>query len=889
MINVKNRVDEKSINCTVIVQEPILELLLTVTVPRIRHGSHFVYIAIGENISMEGKITGGTNVSCRFDFGEDVLNEGVNVFQATYAYRQTGSYTIGLTCENGVSRRIETFPTRIVIQKNESITGLQIKVNVTSKGEYSAFTLLWNTGTAFLCDWGFGDGSSVQTDFSQIDTPVLHNYTQEGYFNVSTNCSNRHGSVVAKGVAWVQIPIADLTCDSMLTYVNTSAEASFNVSVKSGSHVTVTTRFESNHTKSFSLGQRINGRKYFLLNHSFASNGSYEVAVMAFNLLGSLTIQCKPVVIVQHPLNDTTLRLEERTIKNSSNAVFILKTSTLEKYYPTDAFCLWSFGDKSPVEKRRIVFNSRGKYIILHRYSSSKNSSTRNFTFTTNVFCSNEVSRSEFHTAVTVLAPVRPVIKVGLQCEHSAKFTNFVSRKYFALGETATMLVTSQNFDKAYRWKLSGDVVLGITKEPCINVTLSQTGTLTASVEVDKVVENTSASVQFNVQEKISGVSFTSSGFTWLRNSTHFEITIPKFQHGSCFIVAFKDSITSWIDKMNCATSDNEMNFTYSFNHTFPFEGNYTVSLSVFNRVSEVKKNVSVVVVKPICKVTNVSIWDSDIKMKISGGVENILQPIKYNRSGTIRLEGQYINHCLLPDSGDVKVFWQIIRIEPENLEQGRHCETTGAKKNHSWHGSNITVHRNFLIYGNYSFILTVTLTGSDVLNLYGQVQEETKAIVEIVPTPLSGEIRGSSCREADTERAFSLHADFNDRDVATHFDDRDVALDGKKDLKFDWYCRTKNQFSGIHCRGQEIGYDGQFVHCLDQKLIHNISAIKSDLNYPEFTPSLERYIANKTYIFTVKVTKRCDGRTAWGEVSVFILPPGPPRMTIRYASGFLF
>ena len=152
---------------------------------------------------MVGTITGGTNASCSFDFGEDVLNEGVNVFQATYAYRQTGNYTIGLTCENRVSRRIETFSTRIVIQKDEPITGLQIKVNVTARGESSAFTLVKETGTAFLCDWGFGDSFSFLTDFSQIDTPVLHNYTEEGYFHVSTNCSNRHGAVVAKGIAWV--------------------------------------------------------------------------------------------------------------------------------------------------------------------------------------------------------------------------------------------------------------------------------------------------------------------------------------------------------------------------------------------------------------------------------------------------------------------------------------------------------------------------------------------------------------------------------------------------------------------------------------------------------------------------------------------------------------
>ena len=845
MINATNDVDEKGIKCAVIVQEPIAGLSVAIPPPRIKHGSQLIYISVGENIVMEGSITSGTDVSCSFDFGEEIVNKGSDVFKATYTYRETGNYTISLTCKNRVNKAYREFSKRIVIQKDEPITNLRIEIDVVRKGEYSLFTLVKNTGTAFVCEWTFGDGTSFQTDISDIEFPLLHEFSEEGSYNVSTSCTNRHGVVEAKVIAWVQVPITDLTCDSLQTYVNTSQESSFNISVHSGSHVTILTEFEINQTQSISLEHGFVDRQNLILKHSFTLNGSYEVMVTAFNRLGLVTTLCTPVVIVQNPLRNINLTFDRMVIKISENVAFSLKMSEFEGFLPTDASCSWSFGDSSTVHKRPLIFNLNGEDIIRHRYLSKG-------IFVANVSCSNEVSRISLHTAVTVLEPVNPVMKVCLHCENSLNFTEISSRQYFILGKKVTFLVTSQDFDRTYHWKMSDNVDLGITREPYINAILNKTGTFTASVAVDKVVEKLLAAVQFTVQETISGVVFTSSGFTWLRSSTHFEVFLPKFSYGSCFVIAFSDSFNSKNNITDCASrnaNNKKSNFALSFNRTFFHEGNYTVCLTVFNKVSEVKLCLSVQVTKPICKIENVSIWDSNIDE--SSTVRNHLHAIKYNKSEEIQLQGNYIKSCFLSDSEDVKLSWKI-----ERIISGEATELVWESK-----GSQITVYSRSLEYGKYYILFIVELTSSDIRNLYGRVVGETTVSVEIVRSPIVGKIAGEQNQEADIEKQLSLDASFYDPDLPPG--------NGQANMKFDWYCKTRVQSNG------------PFVHCFDQGKSYDSFPIAS-LTSSVFITSLERYTANTTYIFSVRVIKESDGRTAWDEVSVFILPPGPPKMIIR-------
>ena len=853
LIKASNDVDEKEIKCIVIVEDRIADLSLSVPPPRIKDGSKLIYIAVGETISMEGHIVNGTGVSCSFDFGEEKVKKDVDVFKTSYTYEQMGNYTVGLTCKNRVSSAHREHSTRIVIQKDEEITNLTIVVDVTRKGNPSVFTLVKSTGTAFVCDWTLGDGTTFQTDISDIGVPVFHLYTEEGPFEVSVRCRNRHGVVEAKTVAWVQIPITGLTCDSLQTYVNTSEDVSFNISINSGSHVTILAEFERKQSLSVSFKEGFNDRRYFILRHSFTSNGSYEVKVTASNRLGMLATRCKPVVVVQNPLRNIILTSDKIIMKVLDEVEFDLKISAFDELLPTDASCSWSFGDGSPVHHRQMLFNINRRDIMRHRYLSEGK-------FRTHVWCSNQVSRISLDTAVTVLEPVSPVMKACLHCDHSTSIREISSREYFSLGDKVTFLVTAQDFDRTYRWMMTRHGDLAVTKEPYLNTILNKTGTFSVTVVVDKVVENMSTLVQFVVQEKISGVSFTSNGFTWLRSSTHFEVILPKFHYGNCFVIYFSDSFNSKNNITDCAAStDVSGNFVLSFNRTFLREGNYSVCLAVFNKVSEEKRCLLIEVAKPVCKIKNISIWASN--RKVSGKIEDPLQTLKYNKSRPFQLEGRFINGCLLPGSKDFKLAWKVERIisESSSLETGSDLEASELV----WESEDslITVHARTLEYGRYYFVFSAELTTADVRNLYGQVLGKTVVKVEIVRSPITGNIDGKKFQEVDIEEKLRLDALFYDPDLPPR--------SGQIDMKFDWYCKT------------QVQANGPFVHCFDEGKSYDTFPITS-LTSPTFITSLDRYVANKTYIFSVKVLKEGDGRTAWGEVAVFILPPGPPKMSIR-------
>lgn len=841
LIKAQNDVDQKETKCAVIVEESVANLSLFVPPLRMKLGSQTIYIAVGESITIEGGISKGTSVFCDFDFGETVLAKGIGVYKASYTYMQKGNYTIGLTCKNKVSIAQRKHPKRIVVQKDEQISNLNIVVNVTKKGERSAFMLVKNAGTAFLCNWTLGDGTAFQTDISDVNSPVLHKYAMEGTYDILVRCTNRHGVAEAKSIAWVQIPIIHLTCVSMQTYIKTSDEAYFEISLHSGSHMTVQVKFEDNSTHSISLTEGFNNTKRLLQKHSFLKNGSYKVQVMASNLLGTLNKQCEPVVFVQNPLRDIILVPDKTVIKVSDEVTFSLKTTVSEEFLPTNALCAWSFREESQVHEMRLIFDYQRKVTLHHRYLHKG-------TFNTSVNCSNKVSQLFLESSITVLEPVKPVMKVCLHCDHSTNISEIASKKYFALGEKATFLLSSQDFDRVYHWTMTAHGSLGNSTKPYFFAFLNKTGIFTTNVEVDKVVERLTASVTFTVQEKIVGVLFTSSGFTWLRSATFFKLVLRKFHHGDCFVIRFNSSFN---DVTECAASSTE-SFEFSFNRTFPGEGSYNICVNVFNKVSKERHCLLVTVQKPICSIVNVSIWDSN--NSISDVKANANNRTHYYKSQEFELDGHFINNCLLPHSEDAKLSWQIRkRRTRRDLESSQVIWESD--------GSNIVVFARSLPYGQYYFVFSVELTSPDVKNLYGLVSGQAVGNVEVVRSPLSGQIAGERFRYVDIEEQLRLDAAFFDPDL--------LPGSGISGMRYEWYCRTQDEVNG------------PFVHCFEKGKSYETFPIAS-LTSSLLRTSLNRYIANRTYMFSVKATKQDDGRRAEDEVSVFVLPPGPPLMLIR-------
>ena len=844
-INALNDVEaeNKTTTCTVYVQDPIANLTFRIPPPRIKNGFQDMYIAVNESIRVKVSIAEGTHVSCNYDFGENVSRGGIEEFTQVYAYRTPGDYTVNVSCANRVSHIYKTHSARIVVQEDEQIKNLQVVADVASKGTQSVFTLIMSMGTAFVCDWTLGDGTTLQTDVSEVDLPMFHEYDEEGAYNISVLCKNRHGSEVAQSVAWIQIPIVDLTCDSLQRYIIASENAYFNISVESGSHVTIVIEFENNQSQTVRLQESVLHWKSFILEHLFPSNGSFEVKVNASNLLGELSTTCSPTVVVQNPLVNITLTANATIIKASEYVAFCLETSALSHSLPTDASCSWDFGDNSSAHGSWPLIFTHGKTVMLHHYLSPGK-------FLTYLNCSNEVSRIALNTTVTVLKLIKPSMKVCLDCNYSAIITGIPYRKVFTLGDNVTFMTTSQDFDQAYHWQMTEFGHHAVTKEPFTTVILEKTGVFFASVLVDKVVQNMSASVEFIVQETISGVTFSSSGFTWLRSATRFQIAAPKFDDGTCFKATLNDSSTP---KFNCSTI-NTSNYTSSFNHTFLSEGIYSACLTVFNNVSEAEVCVLVEVTKPDCIIESISIWESvngDLKE-----IEDSSQTLKYKRSEPqFQLEGNHISKCALATSKDVRLTWIVKRLSLAGDDSNVEGEVEKRRS------SQITFKARSLVYGKYIFAFIVELTRSQELRtLYGEVIRNVTINVEIIRSPLIGGIKEAKLN-VSREKTLTIDASFHDPDLE---EDKN-----QKNMTFTWYCRT------LH-----------FTHCYDDQLSF-VNFIRI-LDSPIFTTSLDKYAGNKTYIFKVNVTK--EGRDpVTDEVEVFVSPPPPPppppppEMKIRY------
>lgn len=844
-IGAKNDVEAttKTVECTVSVENPIVNLTLEIPTTRIKTGSQDVYIAVGENVTIIGSLTRGTGVFCDFNFGEEVLTGEVDSLTKTYIYRKPGIFTASLNCTNRVSSMYKESLKRTIVQKDEPIDDLQVMVPVTVKGQQSVISLLMASGTAFVCNWTLGDNTTFQTDVSDIGKQVIHQYAKDGPFDVMVSCKNRHGIVRTHNVAWVQIPIANLTCNSLNRYIMVSQETLFNISVQSGSQVTVVAEFENDQRQSVVFKESFLNWKSFILKHPFLFYGSYSVTVKASNLLGSLTTNCTPIVVVQNPLVNITLTLDKTIIQVSEPVTFQLKTTVSENFLPNDAACSWLFGNNSYKNGIPLIF-TKGEHSLLHRYSSPGE-------FITKVSCSNEISRIELNTKVTVLKLIEPSMTICLDCNPSPDLTRIPSKAYFALGDTVTLLVSSQSFDRAYHWRITEYGDLATTEHRFLKVVLNKTGTFTASVLVDKLVATMAASVEFTVQEKIDGILLRSSGFTWLRSATHFEFALPKFDHGSCFNLTLNDSLNS--EKSQCSL-ERTRNYLFSFNHTYLYEGNYTVCVIVFNKVSEEKRCLKVEVSKPVCEIGNVSI--SEVRNEETNAYKNSLKVLKYRRSDSFELRGLFINRCFLPTSKDIKLLWVIKQTTAKSVEG----EDTG---------SVIKITPRSLQYGSYEFEFVVELASVDVINLYGKVAGNSSLNVEIVRSPLVGKISGEKKLNLSTADTLTLDASFHDPDLPPWMD--------QQGMVFNWYCKTPVG---------PLAQAEQFVHCYDDALRpENFIKI---LSYPVFTTRLNRYIENKYYIFTVVVTKD-DLQPLTDNVTVFVSPPPPPppppppTMEIRY------
>jgi CSLREA domain-containing protein len=152
---------------------------------------------IGQATQLAAAITGGTNVSYVWDFGDGspTVSDAVS-----YTYAAIGSYTATVTATNSAG---SASATTVVVVKDVPVSGLAIETSVPTgiAGAPVIFTAVHATGTGLSYTWDFGDGTISTKSVGAGDSAVVtHTYAAAGNYTVKVTATNTSGSATAQKV-----------------------------------------------------------------------------------------------------------------------------------------------------------------------------------------------------------------------------------------------------------------------------------------------------------------------------------------------------------------------------------------------------------------------------------------------------------------------------------------------------------------------------------------------------------------------------------------------------------------------------------------------------------------------------------------------------------------
>ena len=831
----------KKIKLVVFVEEPVVGLNLTVDLPhKVKSNAEQAFIAVGESVIAHARTARGTDVTFQFRFGETAVN--ISETSLAHAYQSPGRYVVRVDAFNHINAMSAAFDLPIIVQTDSLIYGLSIQHGVTALGNSTSFVLSMDQGSAFLCDWSFGDGHSTESDFSDLKTPILHTYDSVNAYNVSITCTNRHGAVLLTALAWVQIPITGVEITSSYILVTTDAEVPYNISVGSGSHVSYEIYFEGNNNATkMILPEIIAKDRVDMVSHNFTKPGTFVAHVVAINYLGSVRAVCNSSLVVQSPIQGLQLTVGS-PIKLSDGSVSYKLAIPMGISEATNATCHWAFGDGSNLTKAFYV-DQRHQQITDHAFSKAGE-------YRTSVTCQNFVSAVTLNTSVIVHDLVQPVITVKSKQSSNSSLTCFV------VGEVIIVGVTSQAFDSFYFWDLGDGNTTYSTQEPRMEHSFTSPGVYTVRVRVNNDLEQMHVSHDVTVQSRITGVNFTAGGVTMLRTPTHFLIEVSVLGTDACYVIDFGEasrdvifggqSCSAGLDAHRSIFVQNE-DTTMSYDYLYSSEGNFSATLHAYNKVSDVRKSVVVEVRKPVCEINDVMLRDE------AGG--DIPVTPTFSRSDKITFWGKFGFNCPLAEG--VQIRWKVNKVTSNGEQTIGSPQSTRLDE----FTSAVVLAPRTLTYGTFRITCRVGLTGTDVASLYGSLSKESNVMIKIIPTALLAVIKGGQTIQVGKETNLVLDGSLSrDPDV-----ERDVA---DSNMNFAWYCRTTEEPQ----HGATESYVGCYKDQNDPQMLLSSKAI--------FNTNTDDFSENKTYIYKLQVSK--DNRKSSTNQIVLVIAGAPPKMGIR-------
>jgi len=298
-------------------QSVVVEIPINISCLVVKNCGPFEIIYQRDEIKVSLDIWNGSNPELLF-----IMGDGTNFTQRStelfLKYQESGAKNISVFVYNNIS----TVEVRKTIYINKVMTLGKVTLDILPANFTEPTQMILNVtdGFPYLCFWDLGDGNFIQTSSFQNVSSVYHTYKVTGIFKVFINCSNNFGYAIHKAVAAVQLPIKSLSfsnnCprtidESVILNVSTEYKGTnscFIVSLGDGNAFGFGHADCAHEKPSVIFTNLVENN--FSIEHNYASLGSYDVSLQAWNLVSHFVVHDKALV-VKIPCNFPTVSVPE--------------------------------------------------------------------------------------------------------------------------------------------------------------------------------------------------------------------------------------------------------------------------------------------------------------------------------------------------------------------------------------------------------------------------------------------------------------------------------------------------------------------------------------------------------------------------------------------------
>ena len=640
---------------TAVVQIPLKNLIFITNLP---HVNNYAYIARNEVVVMSTQLEQGSNPLCTYKFADGTSKHQTSMLTVNHVYGAVGEYRANVTCMNDISVLHASLGVTIVVQELQEIKNMVVQAKPTALGNETLLSLQMETGTVYMCEWEFGDGSQRKTDFKLNAMPIRHMYDAIGDFIVKVTCTNVLGSQTANVTVSVEIPITghELQCPNK--FMKVGQPFTVKSSTKTGSRLDVTFDFGKDEP-TITVSENVN--RSLLASHVFNNPGMYSIQVIVKNKFSSIKSSCPSIIKVEHPVTGI------RIVTNSP----IRYSLGIAEYHwfqspgfvvPTDAVISWDFGDGYAVNRIPVNFSNLSEIITTHKYNSTG-------VFITKVKVENSVSSIGFDLEIDVqkMLPVSLIINSKDRQTENMVPGYGPKNNVFPLEQDLQLSVTKQLKDKWYFINFGNGKTTNTTSEK-VTYSYPQPGRYNVSVIVENVLKRTTLWKIIVLQESIQGLSLDVPSTIHLKTMATFKIIPKSIGSSACYILSLGDGNVTVFNSTQC---ENLVRYTinkyvfkplpshaFSYNHTYTAKGGYNVSLEAKNLVSYKKLTKQIEIIYKPCAMPSVY---------ISGG-GSLPSPRTILRSDRIILRANVTFDC--DKASHILYTWSILKASIDSNGQ---------------------------------------------------------------------------------------------------------------------------------------------------------------------------------------------------------------------------